>query len=257
LKKLFLIVFFIFLQGCAKQNQNKETEEFKKFQIVMSWYCDNISTHLETEKVVALKKCSHENIYCKSILGNIYYRMKQYDKAYDLLIESQGDLKGYGGATWAPSEMALGEMYAYGRGVNEDKGEAKEHFTKCALTGNKACISWMISYAKADLADILKDAQQQATYYHNSGLENGVHNRIDYAARELLYWYTIGSWDVIGGGGGHDYGDEINELKKIIINKKVAEEWETNAIKTRESFIMTLSGLHYTYPYCDRRLSSV
>lgn len=220
----------------------------------MSLYCDGILSKTETEKVVELKKCSHENIYCKSMLGNIYYQMKQYDKAYDLLIDSQGDLKGFNGATWAPSEMALGEMYAYGRGVNKDPEEAKKHFTNCGLTGNKICISWMISYRKSELADILNDAQQQATYYHDHGLDDGVRNRIDYAARELFYWYTIGGWDAIGGGGGQDYSKEINELKKLIIDKKVAEKWENSAIKTRESFTMTLYGINYTYPYCDKNL---
>jgi len=235
LLSLLLIAFLSLSSGCTKQDQYKETDEFKKFQIVMSWYCDNISTHLETEKLVALKKCSHENIYCKSMLGNIYYRMKQYDKAYDLLIESQGVLKGYNGASWAPSEMALGEMYAYGRGVSKDKEEAKNHFTKCSLRGNRQCISWMISYAK----DELKDAQQENAYRNS--------NSIDYAARNLLYWYTVG-------GGDYYYGDGINELKNIIINKKIAEEWQINASKLRDSFIVGLVGLEYTYPYCDRHL---
>lgn len=247
---LLLITVLLFLSsGCSKQEQDKETDEFKNFQRVMSWYCGNHLT-LETEKVVALKKCSADNIYCKSMLGNIYYRMKQYDKAYDLLIESQGNLKGYNGATWAPSEMALGEMYAYGRGVSEDKNEAKEHFTKCALRGNKVCISWMISYAKAELTDRLKDAQQQATEYHNSGLDNGVKNRIDYAARELLYWYTADGY--YGLAGVH--GDEVAQLEKLINDKKTAQEWQSRARDLRDSFIMTLYGLNYTYPYCDKNL---
>lgn len=228
---LLIIALLSLSSGCTKQDQDKETDEFKKFQRVMSLYCGNSST-LETQKVVTLKKCSHENIYCKSMLGNVYYRMKQYDKAYDLLIESQGDLKGYIGASWAPSEMALGEMYAYGRGVDQNKEEAKEHFTKCALTGNRQCISWMISYAK----DELKDAQQENPYRNS--------NRIDYAARNLLYWYTVGGY----------YGDQINEVKKIIVNTKIAEEWQINASKLRFSFIIGLEGLNVTYPYCDRHL---
>lgn len=246
---LLVVALLSLSSGCTKQDKYKETDEFKKFQQVMSWYCDSVSSKLETEKVVALKKCSHENVYCKSMLGNIYYRMKQYDKAYDLLIESQGDLKGYNGASWAPSEMALGEMYAYGRGVHEDKGEAKEHFAKCALTGNKVCISGMISYWKAEL---LKDVQQDIAY-HNSDFDSGIHNQIDYAARELLYWYTADGY--YGAAGVH--GQDVAQLQKLIIDKETAQKWQSQARHLRESFIMGLYGLNYTYPYCDNNLQRV
>lgn len=185
---------------------------------------------LETEKVLTLKKCSKNNVYCKSMLGNMYYSMHQYNKAFELLIESQGDLTGYNGFRWAPSELALGNMYALGTGVKKNKSEAIEHFIKCALAGNDECISKIIFYEEKKF-----HKEKQAVIEHPE-LEPQY-----YSGRHLLYWCTVKQ--LLDGSQGKEIAqnDKIVQIRNIIkelyntLGEQTAREWQQEALKLTEN----------------------
>lgn len=211
MKKNIIFLLSFLIAGCSINDKNKETREFIKFkEYILSEFLI-----LETEKIAFLKKCSKENIYCKSMLGNAYYRIGHYDKAFELLIESQDDLKGSKGYSWAPSELALGEMYALGRGVIKNRAEAEKHFDKCALAGDRSCISWLISFREVELKE-----------YQQNMIENPqIYNSEIYPAQHLFYWLYI---QFLSKDTSQAQEKRLHEVS-LIIGQKETSKWRKSA----------------------------
>ena len=119
--------------------------DLKKLDESYSWQL-KLNKGLITNKQFReqLLNCSNEgNIYCSSRLGDSYYRIDEYSKAYPLLIKSQGAHAGYHGAIYADSDEMLGYIFAHGQGVLQNYDKAIKHFKVCASIGDKNCANYV------------------------------------------------------------------------------------------------------------------
>lgn len=184
--------FAIFSGDNAKENINQLESIFQLSH-------DRLIT--DTVMRQQFQECSDKgNKYCSSVLGSIYFYVKNYSKAYPLLVKSEGVLVNYKNGNIFPSEQNLGFMYNDGLGVLQNKDKAIQHYKKCAAVGVDAC------------------AYNISVIYNNKS----IHNDKYYNLIQSYAWLQVSR----ALGNNEEIETRIESIKKIIGAQKINEAEE-------------------------------
>ena len=168
--------------------------------------------------------------------GRAAYQRGEYDVAYQTLVPlaKGGD---------ARAQTLLGYMYANGRGVAVDYGEAAGWFSRAADRGDPAAQNaiGLLSYQGRGVA---KDRAAAAQWFRRSAEQGNTEAQINLASLYQLgrgvppdlvqahFWYSLAAAQ--GSGSGRARRDEVAQLMsaaEIAEAKRLAEAWQSAASK--------------------------